>query len=161
ASTGERFLGNNAVHFPLRVDAEPIKVLYVEGFLRYEFKYLKARLEDDPDVGLVTVVRRVSPDLPEAKGGKELLTDEQLKAFAVVILGDMEANFFSIHEYQRLLRWLDGKNHSLLVLGGYRSLGPDGFKQTPLADVLSVVPAQAAPFQSEESFTLKLTPDGQ
>ncbi len=161
SSTGERYLGNNAVSFPLRVDAEPIKVLYVEGFLRYEYKYLKARLEDDPDVGLVSVVRRVSPDVPEGKGGKEVLSEDTLKNIDVVILGDMEASFISQAEYRRLLAWLDGKNHSLLVLGGYRSLGPDGLGKTPLADVLPVVLAENPPYQLEESFTLKLTPEGQ
>src|SRR5262249_29796136 len=56
---GERYLGNNAVHFPLRVDSEPIRVLYLEGYLRTEAKFLKAQLEDDPDVALVSVVRRL------------------------------------------------------------------------------------------------------
>jgi uncharacterized membrane protein len=161
SAAGEKYLGNNAVYFPLRVDAEPIKVLYAEGFLRYEYKYLKARLEDDPDVGLITVVRRVSPDIPEGKSGKEFLTEETLKNIDVVILGDMEANFLSAAEYRRLLTWLDGKNHSLLVLGGYRSLGPDGFRKTPLADVLPVVLAEAPPYQLEDPFKLQLTPEGQ
>jgi hypothetical protein len=163
SSSGERYLGNNAVHFPLRVGAEPIKVLYVEGFLRYEFKYLNERLspENDPDVTLHTVVRRVSPDVPEGKAGKEVLSEDNLKNIDVVILGDMEAGFFSPAEYRRLLAWLDGKNHSLLVLGGYRSLGPDGLGKTPLADVLPVVLAEGPPYQLEESFNLKLTPEGQ
>jgi hypothetical protein len=72
----------------------------------------------------------------------------------------MEGGFFGGREYQQLLRWLDGKNHSLLVLGGYRSLGPDGFGKTALADVLPVVLAESAPYQSEEPFTLRLTPEG-
>ena len=40
----------NVVTFPLQVDGEPIRVLYLEGAMRYEFKFLKARLEDDPDL---------------------------------------------------------------------------------------------------------------
>src|SRR5262249_39376752 len=64
-AAGERFLGNNVAHFPLQVDKEPIKALYLEGFLRWEYKYLKARLEDDPDIALASVVRRISPELPE------------------------------------------------------------------------------------------------
>jgi uncharacterized membrane protein len=179
SSSGERYLGNNAVYFPLRVDDKRIRVLYVEGFLRYEYKYLKARLEDDPDIDLDTVVRRVSPDVPEGRAGKEVLTEETLKNTDVVILGDMEAGFFSQAEYRRLLAWLDDKDfggprpkegvadqavrreHSLLALGGYRSLGPDGFRKTPLADVLPVVLADGPPYQLEESFPLKLTPEGQ
>ena len=62
SAAGERQPTNNRGHFPLRVEAEPIRVLYVEGFLRYEYKFLKGRLEDDPDVSLVSVVRRASEE---------------------------------------------------------------------------------------------------
>jgi uncharacterized membrane protein len=159
---GEKYLGNNAVNFPLRVDAEPIRVLYLEGYLRYEYKYLKARLEDDPDVALVADVRRPSPERPEgAAGVRGLLTEEQLKKFDVVILGDMEGGYLGKPEYDQLVKWLDGKGHSLLVLGGYTSFGEQGFRNTPLADVLPVVFRPAPPYQSEEPFALRLTERGE
>jgi hypothetical protein len=152
----ERVLANNSAHFPLRVDVEPIRVLYLEGYLRPEFKFLKNRLEDDPDVNLVSIVRRTNPERAEARAGKDLLTPERLKGLDIVILGDMEAGYLSATEYQALVRWLDDKGHSLLVLGGYLSFGPDGFRSTPLADVLPVVFADRPPYQSEEPFALEL-----
>jgi hypothetical protein len=160
AAAGERYLGNNAQHFPLRVDAEPIRILYFEGFLRYEYKYLKARLEDDPDVELRASVRRVSAE-EAGRPDKDFPSEAELKDYQVVILGDMEGAFLTRPECERLLRWLDGKDHSLLVLGGYRSLGPEGLAKTPLADVLPLATPQGPPYQSEESFTLRLTPEGQ
>lgn len=158
ADVAERYLGNNTVNFPLKVDAEPIRVLYLEGFLRYEYKFLKARLEDDPDVAMLSEVRRVSPDTGRPTHAP--FTEEQLKKFDIVILGDIEGSYFAKAEYDLLLRWLDGKNHSLLVLGGYNSFGPDGFVKTPLAEALPVVFRVAPPFQSEESFNLQLTEKG-
>src|SRR5262249_10338066 len=161
-AAAEKDLTNNAVNFPLRVDAEPVKVLYLEGYLRYEYKFLKARLEDDPDVALVADVRRPSPDGPEgASGARGLLTEEQLKIIDVVILGDMEAGYLGRPEYDQLVKWLDGKGHSLLVLGGYTSFGEQGFRNTPLADVLPVVFRPAPPYQSEGSFTLRMTERGE
>src|SRR5262249_34303434 len=62
---------------------------------------------------------------------------------------------------QNLLKWLDGKNHSLLLLGGEVSFGPDGFRNTPLAEVLPVVFAGGPPYQSYEGFQLQLTEKGQ
>ena len=128
--------------------------------LRYEYKYLKARLEDDPDVSLVSIVRRANPDRPDAQSADGLLTPERLKSFDIVILGDMEASYLSIPEYQALLKWLDEKDHALLALGGYRSFGPDGFRTTPLAEARPVVCAEGEPYQSEEAFSLQLTDEG-
>jgi uncharacterized membrane protein len=160
-TAGERFLGNNVAHFPLQIDKEPIKVLYLEGFLRWEYKYLKARLEDDPDIALASVVRRISPELPEAKNSQDRLTADRLNQFDVIILGDMEASFLRRPEYEEVVRWLDGKNHSLLVLGGYKSFGPEGLGKTPLADVLPVVFAGEPPYQNDEPFQPQLTEKGQ
>ena len=160
-TAGERNLSNNAVQFPMRIDADPIRVLYIEGFLRYEYKYLKRRLEDDPDVALASVVRRVNPEGLAGAAAKDVLTADELKRIDVVILGDMEGKFLSAAEYQQLLHWLDEKNHSLLVLGGYKSFGPDGFRGTPLADALPVVFAPQPPLQSEEPFHFQLTDKGQ
>src|SRR5205807_4235676 len=89
---GERYLGNNAVHFPLRVDAEPIRILYVEGHLRTEAKFLKAQLEDDPDVALVSVMRRATPEAPDPNA-QGLFTEDRLKNLDLIILGDMEGRY--------------------------------------------------------------------
>jgi uncharacterized membrane protein len=161
----EQNLANNSVRFPLRVDAEAIRVLYLEGFLRYEYKYLKNLLEDDPDLNVDAIVRRVNPDAAETRG-QGLLTPDQLKKYDVIILGDMEATYLTAAEYQELLTWLEGKDQNkgtaraLLVLGGYRSFGPAGFRTTKLADALPVVFADAPPYQSEEPFQIKLTEAG-
>lgn len=157
AAAGERLLANNARHFPLRVEADPIRVLYIEGYLRFEYKFLKARLEDDPDVSLVTVVRRANP-LAAPPGG-ETATAERLKSFDVVILGDMEAGYLSPLEQSALTAWID-EGGSLLALGGYQSFGPQGFRETPLAEALPVAFAATEPYQSEEPFVLELTPEG-
>ena len=159
SGAGEKMLANNARQFSIRVDAEAIRVFYVEGFLRYEYKFLKSRLEDDPDVSLVSVVRRANPEENPSASGGGLITSDRLKNFDVVILGDMEGSYLTGAEYQALVRWVD-EGHSLLVLGGYRSFGPNGFRGTPLAEALPVVFAEKEPMQSEDPFVLELTEAG-
>jgi hypothetical protein len=156
---GERYLSNNAVHFPLRVDAEPIRLLYVEGYLRTEAKFLKAQLEDDPDIALVSVVRRSTPEAPDPNA-QSLFTEERLKNLDVIILGDMEGRYLRPEDYRQIVKWLDGKNRSLLVLGGYSSFGPEGFHGTGLAAILPVVFRTDGPYQSETAFALELTEKG-
>jgi uncharacterized membrane protein len=163
AEAGERQMANNSRHFPLVVDADAIKVFYVEGFLRFEYKFLKNRLEDDPDVSLASVVRRANPRQTGAASHGELLTPERLKEVEVVILGDLEGGDLTSAEYQALIEWIE-VGHALLVLGGYHSFGERGFRTTPLAEALPVVFAQGAPGesagQSEDPFTLQLTERG-
>jgi uncharacterized membrane protein len=159
ADAGEKLLANNTRHFPLHVDAEAIRVYYVEGFLRYEYKYLTARLKDDLDVSLVSVVRRANPDRSDSPGGVALITPDHLEKFDVVILGDMEGNYLTSAECQALVEWVNA-GHSLLLLGGYRSFGPEGLRGTPLADALPVVMSDTEPFQSEEEFKPQVTEAG-
>lgn len=157
---GEPNLADNVATFPLRVDKEPIRVLYLEGFLRFEYKYLKARLEDDPDVSLVAVVRRANPERVAGNEGADLVTPDRLKAIDILILGDMEASFLGASEYQAILAWLDEKNHALLVLGGEHAFGSDGVQKTPLARSLPVVFRDTGVTQTEEPFTLERTDAG-
>src|SRR5262249_53776656 len=73
----ETVLVNNSAYFPLQVDKEKIQVVYVEGFLRFEFKFLKKHLEDDPDVLLTPLVRVDNPEHKQLK--RDQLTPELLK----------------------------------------------------------------------------------
>ena len=146
--------------FPVRVDREPIRVLYVEGFLRFEYKYLKARLEDDPDVSLVAVVRRANPEQAGSHDSGIIITPERLRTIDVVILGDMEGGYLGKPEYAAILAWLDAANHAVLVLGGPHSFGPDGFAGTPLAAALPVRFRAAGTTQADDPFTLERTEQG-
>ncbi|HCN08487.1 MAG TPA: hypothetical protein DIT01_11185 [Lentisphaeria bacterium] len=164
---GERVLANNSRHFPLEVDGDAIAVLYLEGFMRFEYKFLRNRLEDDPDVHLVSEVRRANPQRSGAGAAKIALTPDLLKDFDLVILGDMESAYLAPAEYKALVNWVDKgaageskRANALLVLGGYQSFGADGFRNKPLADVLPVVFVDSGFAQTEEPFVLTLTESG-
>jgi hypothetical protein len=162
AAAGEKDVSNNAVNFPLEVVKDPIRILYIEGFLRNEYTFLTRHFaERDPDVTLIKEPRRASSDDgPDKTLPEGVLTDKVLEKIDIVILGDLEGDYLTQAQYKTLLKWLDGKNHSLLVLGGYESFGPKGFRTTPLNDVLPVEFGEGAP-QSEKSFNLQLTEKGQ
>jgi hypothetical protein len=72
----------------------------------------------------------------------------------------MEGKFLTDTECGEILSWLDQKNHSLLVLGGYQSFGPQGWKTTPLAKALPVTFAEVEPYQLEGGFVPRLTEEG-
>ncbi|MFO0880374.1 MAG: hypothetical protein U0840_23765 [Gemmataceae bacterium] len=160
-SAGEKDIGNNAVNFALEVVKDPIRVLYLEGYLRNEYTFLVRHFtEKDPDVALIREPRRTGGDGPDRQLPEGILDDKTLEKIDVVILGDMEADYLTPAQQRSLIRWLDGKNHSLLVLGGYSSFGARGWRTSPLAEALPVVFTTAAEPQSEQPFSLQLTDRG-
>ena len=162
---GERTTHNNDRLFKLRVDAEPIRVLYIEGVLRQEYRYLRARLQNDPDVQLITFVRSANPQQASVWGAlaaAELTTRDRLAKLDVVLLGDFEARMLDDSAYEALSSWVQ-EGGGLMVLGGYSNLGPGGLGDTALADVLPVSLLQEPSgdlAQVERPFSFTLTPEG-
>jgi len=159
---GERGTMNNTRHIALRVDAEPINVVYLEGTLRLEYTFLSRHLTDDPDVNLVTFVRtaRASQgDELSSLAAEELLSSDRLEDVDVVLLGDFESAMMSSQTYERLRQWVDAGG-GLMVLGGYRNVGPAGLGGTPLNRALPVDLADELPRQSERPFQWRLTEAG-
>lgn len=155
----ETSLRNNAALVRMQVDAQPIRVLYIEGVLRSEYTFLAERLGNDPDVDLATFVRAAATtDGGAAAVADELVTPERLRQIDVVLLGDVDAGMLAASTYEHLRAWVEGGG-AIMVLGGYRNLGSDGLHTTPLAEVLPVTPA-ASPGQIEQPFVFTPTDEG-
>lgn len=162
ARAGERTRTNNSAIFKLRVDAEPIRVLYIEGVLRAEYKFLRQRLADDPDVDLISFVRTASPDqvsVSDVLAGAELVSPERLEKIDVVLLGDFEAPMLEDRAYGALRDWVEAGG-GLFVLGGYRNLSDQGLARTPLGEALPVEPLTGGIEQIDRPFSFALTGDG-
>ena len=162
---GEPTAINNTALFRLRIDADPIRVLYVEGTLRSEYAYLSRRLKQDPDIDLITFVRSAGGHGAAVQGaliGGELFMPDRLEKIDVVLLGDFEARMLGTHTYDQLHDWIESGG-GLMVLGGYRNLTPGGLWQTALAKALPVDPpadAGSIVTQFEKPFTFALTGEG-
>lgn len=157
----ERTTANNRRLFQLRVDADPVRVLYVEGTLRPEFKFLRSRLAEDPDIDLITFVRSASPDEAATSGamvGNELTAAERLEQIDVVLLGDFQASMLDEAAYERLRDWVDAGG-GMMILGGYQNLTSTGLYATPLSELIPVEPARGMQ-QINEPFTFSPTEAG-
>ena len=157
AVLGETALDNNRDTFTLSVRAKPLTVLYVDGVLRWEGKFLREALTADPDINFISSIRTARGS---DRGSVGLLLGEQLANVNLVILGDVEAAYFSAEELRALRTWITEKKGALLVTGGYHSFGPTGLGRSELRDVLPVEFSAAADPQIEQPFGLKLTDAG-
>lgn len=128
----------------LQMTDPQLRVLYIEGAIRPEYKYLRLLLAGDPNIQLISMVRvqgnrfwaqgaidgQTLASLPEAPG--------QLERFNVVILGDLDSRTLGPARATLLRDWVS-RGGGLVMIGGARSFGPGGYGASPLADVLPVV----------------------
>jgi len=160
----ERIRRNNSYPFSMIITDPKIKVLYVEGALRHEYKFLKRTLDMDPNVELLSFVQtRKDVFLRQGTPGAavELFPAdlETLKKFDVIILGDTDSTLFSQEQLQMMERAVHA-GAGFLMIGGEAAFGPGGYADTPVADLLPVAMGGRGDKQYKDAFMLRLTDEG-
>lgn len=97
AADGERNVLDNAVAVNVRVNRERVRVLYVEGYPRYEYRFLNFMLRRaDSRIDVQMYLLSATPDFPQDRtAGLESLTrvptsrTELVDHYDVVLLGDV------------------------------------------------------------------------
>ncbi len=143
---GEALTGNNERQVLVEVGDTRRKILYFEGSPRPENKFVRRALADDENIRVVTLLRtadekylRLDVDGPGELAGGFPDTREELYEYDGLILGSVEASFFTHDQLQMMADFVGQRGGGLLVLGGRRSLGEGGYTGTPLADALPAV----------------------
>ena len=146
AVEGEALTENNARQVQVEVADTRQKILYFEGSPRPELKFIRRAVADDENLQVVTLLRTAGEkywrgsvdDSLELAGGFPD-TREELYGYAGLILGSVEASFFTHDQLQMMADFVGQRGGGLLVLGGRRSLREGGYAGTPLADALPVL----------------------
>ena len=143
---GERVLENNVLHAVVQVRDRTEKVLYFEGEPRYEVAFLLRAVAPDENLQVVLLQRtaenkffRRNLDDPLELVEGFPTTREDLYAYRALILGSVEASFFTHGQLEMIADFVSERGGTLLMLGGRRSLSEGGYRGTPLEDVLPVV----------------------
>jgi hypothetical protein len=142
---GELITTNNEIATFVRVLKGGINVLYLEGQVRVESRFLLQALRAAPNVQVdfYRIVR--DPTLPADRGPAAFLRPGNLdlsEAFRpgkydVYILGDLDSAAFRPEELAQLAEAVS-QRAGLLMLGGFHSFAPGGYGQSALAKVLPV-----------------------
>lgn len=140
---GETITANNERTVPLLARDGREKILYVEGEPRYELKFLRRAVEADSQLQVVALQRTAENKYLRlgVDDSLELVTGfptsrEELFAYRAVILGSVEAAFFTLDQLRMLQEFVSERGGGLVVLGGRRALAEGGYAGTPVADVL-------------------------
>jgi uncharacterized membrane protein len=143
---GEQVTQNNARDALIQINDRAEKVLYYEGEPRFEYKFLRAGVEGDKNLQVVSLDRtaenkyyRQSVTTPDELIGGFPKTREELFAYRALILGSVEAASFSPEQLRMIADFVNKRGGGLLMLGGRRSFAEGGWGGTPVGEVLPVV----------------------
>ena len=156
-------IANNRVTRSIRVVNEKVNVLYIEGNARWEFRYLRAILKRDPRINATFIASNVGPEVARNSPEHiERFPDSREDAFQydLVILGDVEASFFTDEELELLEELIRDRGASLLMLCGPMH-SPGSYAGTPVQTMLPVrFDADEGWGNIAESVYPVLTPEG-
>jgi uncharacterized membrane protein len=142
---GEENRNNNQQTRVLNVDNAKPRILYMEGEPRWDFKFIRRAVEDDKNIELVTILRTTQNKIyrqgvatdAELKDGFPSKVDD-LFGFQGLILGSVEANYFTPAQQELIQQFVDRRGGGLLFLGGRASLADGGYDKAPFTDLLPV-----------------------
>jgi uncharacterized membrane protein len=146
ALPGEENLQNNRLTTVLSVDGGKRRVLYVEGEPRWEYKFLRRAVEDDPALSVVSMLRTTQNKIYRQgiANANELIDGfpskaEDLFEYQGLILGSVESGFFSRAQQQAIEDFVDRRGGGLLFLGGRSALAEGDYGAQPFAELLPVI----------------------
>ena len=126
---------NNTREIFVRASEAALGVIFVEGEVRWEYKFLRRAIGAAANIKLTSVHAFLADDSDRAKFLPE--TEEEWAGVSLIILGDIPAGRFAPAQLERIKTFV-AEGGSLLMLGGFNTLGPGGYGSTPLADILPV-----------------------
>jgi uncharacterized membrane protein len=165
--SGEESVANNSVSRMVNVDSEKRRVLYVEGEPRWEYKFVRRAEEDDRIVSLMSMLRTTENKIyrqgianPGELAEGFPTTAEKLFAYDALVVGSVEATYFTPAQRDLIHTFVDRRGGGLLLLGGRFALADGGWGASTLADLLPVdLPAAKATFHVEPA-TVELATAG-
>ena len=164
---GEENLANNAVTRPILVSDAKRTILYIEGEPRWEYKFIRRAEADDPTVQLVSMLRTSENKIyrqgirdPGELADGFPVRPENLFGYSGIIIGSVDANFFTPLQQELLHEYVDRRGGGILFLGGRSSLSDGGWGASNLNDLLpTFLPAGNHNFHRNAA-TVELTPRG-
>jgi hypothetical protein len=166
---GEESVQNNRRDARVRVVEKRLKLLFVEGSPRWEYRYLKNALLRDPTLRLACLLMDSEPS-GGGEGNVQIpgfpADRRQLFDYDIVILGDVPRESLPDAQLALLRAFVEERGGSLVLIAGEAHM-PWEYRGSPLEALLpATLPAGASGAQGasghpfEQPFSLRLTPAG-
>jgi uncharacterized membrane protein len=156
---GELTIENNKQDSLVEVIEGPLRVFYVEGEPRWELGKIRESLQpNEKNVTLVSL-QRTGENKFYRQGianQQELVsgfpkTEEELFAYQGLVIGSVEAGFFTTDQQRSIEAFVARRGGGLLAIGGRLAFDGGKYKGTPVGDLLPVM-LSGNPTEVENSF---------
>jgi uncharacterized membrane protein len=143
----EAVASNNARAFVIRVIRDKIRVLQVAGAPSWDVRALRAMLEENPNVDLISFfILRTQDDISLVPNDEMSLIpfptrelfEQELPSFDLIVLQNFEYLPYGIGDYLENIRSYVEGGGGLAMLGGNMSFSSGGYHGTPVAAALPV-----------------------
>jgi uncharacterized membrane protein len=142
----ERVDRNNTRDAWVDVRGEREKILYFEGEPRWEVKFMRRAVSDDDNLQLVLLQRTAESKFLrlEVSDSTELefgfpTTREELYRYRALVIGSVEASFFTHDQLQMIADFVSRRGGSVLFLGGHSSFAEGGWAGTSVEEIMPVI----------------------
>jgi hypothetical protein len=131
---------NNVLERQVSIREEKLRVLFVESYPRFEFRFIKHLLERDPSIELHVLL--LEADLEYAEMDRTAITHfptskEELRTYDVILFGDVNPFYLNENQLRNLNDFVLDKGGGLALLAGPRYM-PIAYRDTPLETVIPI-----------------------
>ncbi len=151
-------LKNNALSHRLRIIEEKIKVLYVEGMPRWEFRYLRWVLMRNKHLKTRFLMTQGDSRLPEVSPRFMAEFPKNVRnifEYDLIIIGDVSSKYFKPEQLELLEKQIRVHGGSLIMLAGPLA-APASYQNTPVAGVLPVTLGSGKPVKVADNMFPRL-----
>jgi hypothetical protein len=154
---------NNRLERTISVREEKLRVLYVESYPRFQYRFLKHLIERDPTIELNTLM--LEADIQHPEQDKTAISHfptskDELRSYDVILFGDVNPLYLNEGQLRNLADFVLDKGGGLVLIAGPRYM-PLSYRETPLESVIPVaLDSASAGTPTRDPFRIALTVEG-
>jgi uncharacterized membrane protein len=142
---GEEIRENNSRTTLMQVRDTRPRILYIEGYPRWEYKFIRQALSGDRHLRLETLLRTAQNKFYR-QGIEEETTlatgfpveRRELFEYKGIIFGSIESSFFSYAQMEMVRDFVNKRGGGFMMLGGSSSFAAGRYQNTPIEEILPV-----------------------
>src|SRR5437867_1473237 len=141
----DRIAENNTLDSLINIRNDHPQILYIEGEPRWEYKFLRQAVQDDPNLHIVSMLRSSQNKFyRQGIENEDTLKDgfpkkkEELYQYKGLIFGSIESTFFTQDQINMVVDFVSNRGGGFLMTGGRNSFSAGRYQNTAIADILPV-----------------------